>query len=551
MTLLAAQPQLITAATVQVAAIGTAISDVGALVAGPTTELAAAAADEVSVAAAELFGAYARESQALLAQAAAFGDRFAAALTAAAGAYLDAEAANDAAVAGLFTGLPAGGAGQAPGGPATPLLGQPLVALIMGGTGDPNPPSSYVDAVSKLYIRQVGASPQVLFTPEQLYPLTGVRSLPFDTSVQQGVAILHDAILQQLGDGNHVTVFGYSQSAEIASLEMRQLAALGAGAPSPADLDFVLIGNPMNPNGGLLQRFVGLSLPSVGLTMYGATPDNLYPTTIYTREYDGLADFPRYPLNIVADLNAFFGIGAVHFGYPHLTTEQVDSAVTLGTEGPTMTTYKMIPTPNLPLLDPVRAIPVLGKPLADLLQPDLRVIVNLGYGDPAYGWSTTAANVPTPFGLFPEVSPGVVLHALAVGAQQGVHDFVADLRGIVFSPSPPTPLWPDLLPALLGPPPAPVAPTPMNVVNTVAKIISTDYAVLLPTADILTAVTLSLPAYDAGLFVSGIEHGSLINAIGDPIAANTAMLTMAGLMEVLTIVEAGYLNLTDIQSLLP
>ncbi|ODR21424.1 PE family protein, partial [Mycobacterium gordonae] len=67
MTLLAAQPQLITAATVQVAAIGTAISDVGALVAGPTTELAAAAADEVSVAAAELFGAYARESQALLA----------------------------------------------------------------------------------------------------------------------------------------------------------------------------------------------------------------------------------------------------------------------------------------------------------------------------------------------------------------------------------------------------------------------------------------------------------------------------------------------------
>ncbi|PJE17770.1 MAG: PE family protein [Mycobacterium sp.] len=551
MTLLAAQPQLITAATAQVAAIGTAISDVGALVAGPTTELAAAAADEVSVAAAELFGAYARESQALLAQAAAFGDRFAAALTAAAGDYLDAEAANVAAVAGLFTGSPVGGAGQAPGGPAAPLLGQPLVALIMGGTGDPNPPSSYVDAVSKLYIRQVGASPQVLFTPEQLYPLTGVRSLPFDTSVQQGVAILHDAILQQLGDGNHVTVFGYSQSAEIASLEMRQLAALGAGAPSPADLDFVLIGNPMNPNGGLLQRFVGLSLPSVGLTMYGATPDNLYPTTIYTREYDGLADFPRYPLNIVADLNAFFGIGAVHFGYPHLTTEQVDSAVTLGTEGPTMTTYKMIPTPNLPLLDPVRAIPVLGKPLADLLQPDLRVIVNLGYGDPAYGWSTTAANVPTPFGLFPEVSPGVVLDALAVGAQQGVHDFVADLRGIVFSPSPPTPLWPDLLPALLGPPPAPVAPTPMNVVNTVAKIISTDYAVLLPTADILTAVTLSLPAYDAGLFVSGIEHGSLINAIGDPIAANTAMLTMAGLMEVLTIVEAGYLNLTDIRSLLP
>ncbi|WP_310767685.1 PE family protein [Mycobacterium sp. Z3061] len=536
MTLLTTQPQVMTAATAELAGIGTAISEVRALAAGPTVDLAAAAADEVSAAAAELFGAYAREAQAVLARAAAFGDVFAAVLAAGARAYLDAEAANAAAVAG----------------PAAPLLGpaKPLVSLIMGGTGDPNPPNSYVDAVSKLFIRQDGAVPRVVFTPEQLYPLTGVRSLTFDASVQQGVAILHNAILQQIGDGKHVTVFGYSQSAEIASLEMRQLAALGAGAPSPADLDFVLIGDPMNPNGGLLQRFVGLSLPSVGVSMVGATPDNVYTTTIYTREYDGLADFPRYPLNLVSDLNAFFGIGAVHFGYPHLTQDQVDTALTLGTQGPTMTTYKMIPTPNLPLLDPLRIIPFLGNPLADLLQPDLRVIVNLGYGDPAYGWSTTPANVPTPFGLFPPVSPGQVAQALVVGAQQGVHDFLADLRSISATPPPLTPLWPDLLPALLGPTPGPIAPTPANIVNTVASIISTDYAVLLPTADIVTAATLSLPAYDAGLFVNGLAQGSLVKAIGDPIAANTAMLTMAGLLEVLTIAEAGYLNVADIQSLL-
>ncbi|MDP7701422.1 PE-PPE domain-containing protein [Mycobacterium sp. TY815] len=336
----------------------------------------------------------------------------------------------------------------------------------------------------------------------------------------------------------------------MASLEMRQLVALGAGAPSPADLDFVLIGDPMNPNGGLLQRFVGLTLPSLGVSMVGATPDNVYTTTIYTREYDGLADFPRYPLNIVSDLNAFFGIGAVHFGYPHLTQAQVDTAVTLGTQGPTMTTYKMIPTPNLPLLDPLRALPFIGTPLADLLQPDLRVIVNLGYGDPAYGWSTTAANVPTPFGLFPSVNPATVLNALALGTQQGVHDFLVDLSTVFTAPPSAQPLWPDLLPALLGPAPGALAPTPANVVNTVASIISTDYAVLLPTADILTAAALSLPVHDAGLFFSGIEQGSLIHAIGDPIAANTAILTMAGLLEVLSIAEAGYLNVADIQSLL-
>ena len=31
----------------------------------------------------------------------------------------------------------------------------------------------------------------------------------------------------------------------------------------------------------------------------------------------------------------------------------------------------MLPTANLPLLDPVRLIPLIGDPLADLLQPDL------------------------------------------------------------------------------------------------------------------------------------------------------------------------------------
>ncbi|EUA34694.1 PE-PPE domain protein [Mycobacterium xenopi 3993] len=39
----------------------------------------------------------------------------------------------------------------------------------------------------------------------------------------------------------------------------------------------------------------------------------------------------------------------------------------------------MIPTQNLPLLEPLRQVPVVGNPLADLLQPDLRVIVELGY----------------------------------------------------------------------------------------------------------------------------------------------------------------------------
>jgi len=47
--------------------------------------------------------------------------------------------------------------------------------------------------------------------------------LQLDSSVAQGETTLNNAIMQQIADGNHVDVFGYSQSADIASIEMAQL----------------------------------------------------------------------------------------------------------------------------------------------------------------------------------------------------------------------------------------------------------------------------------------------------------------------------------------
>jgi len=44
-----------------------------------------------------------------------------------------------------------------------------------------------------------------------------------------------------------------------------------------------------------------------GITFGDPTPADLYPTDIYTLEYDGFADFPQYPINPIADLNAFAG----------------------------------------------------------------------------------------------------------------------------------------------------------------------------------------------------------------------------------------------------
>lgn len=54
-----------------------------------------------------------------------------------------------------------------------------------------------------------------------------------------------------------------------------------------------------------------------------------------------------------------------------------------------MTNYFMIPVNGLPLLDPLREIPLIGNPIADLLQPDLTLLVNLGCDNPnpLEGWS--------------------------------------------------------------------------------------------------------------------------------------------------------------------
>ena len=64
-----------------------------------------------------------------------------------------------------------------------------------------------------------------------------------------------------------------------------------------------------------------------------------------------------------------------------------------------------------------------GIRLADLFEPNLRVLVNLGFGSADQGWSTGPPNVPTSFGLFPQVDPGEVLQAFGNGTQQGISAF--------------------------------------------------------------------------------------------------------------------------------
>ncbi|MEY8018577.1 PE family protein [Mycobacterium servetii] len=578
MTSMLVQPQLMATAASDAAGIGAAIEQARAAAAAQTTGLVAAAEDEVSAATAALFGSYGEQYQAMMTQASAFHEQFVAALSGAGNVYAQAEAS----IAGTLGLSSAATATSSFGTPYTPtpnsisVIGQ----LIMTGSGTATPSLTYMNNVADRYLTEFTGyvSNQPVSTPEGLYPFTGVKDLTLNISLARGITQLDNAIKAALPVSNTnsaLSILGYSQSSTLASMAMPILRDMGY---TSSQLNFTLLGDPSAPNGGLLARFPDLSLPSLGITFGNSTPSDLFNTTIYSLEYDGFADFPQYPIDFLADLNALAGIVFVHGTYPTLSATQIASGFLLPGSaqlntpgGSSLTNYVMIPTQNLPLLDPLRAIPVIGNPLADLVQPDLRYLINWGYGNPEYGYSTGLANVQTPFGFLPPLSATTALGPLLVsGAQQGMGAFGADISAMLPTSLPamalPNLSVPDIAGTLAGGASSgttalalpSVSSIPATLTNLIGGIenannaivggfttdFSTAYATLLPTADIATAVVVSLPSYDLNLFLNGISQAingnpmGLVNAIGDPIAADTGLVTLAGGFELINFENA-------------
>jgi PE-PPE domain len=461
------------------------------------------------------------------------------------------------------------------------------IGLVIGGSGQPIPGAEYVEAADNLYLDNTSTSPPLtpdgpiypdltfyqatgttglsqygegLYTPEGAYP-HDVHSLLYNyptaadgfpdlsSSVGQGMTILESTIAADTAAGDTSTVFGYSQSATISSLVMEQLDPGGTNKAN-SGLDFLLIGDPNAPNGGLFERFNGfettsgqtvsdpLNLPSLGWVLDGATPADDYTTSIFSLEYDGATDFPRYPLDFLSDLNAVLGIDEIHGNYlTDFTPQEIASDAFLlpGSEAlgaDTLTNYYMIDQ-TAPLVS------LLPQPLQDLLGPDLTYLINLGYGDGTLGYSVTAdspANVPTPFGLFPDVSLSTVLSTLATDTEQGITAFekdLADPAALLASLDPAssgqslTDLWSALSADAADP-----AATLTNFVNALSIAASAAYSTLQPTADIINTLVTSVPAYDASLISDNLSSGDILDAFGLPIAANTALDTLVAGFEV-------------------
>ena len=284
-------------------------------------------------------------------------------------------------------------------------------ALMMGGTGMPVPSSEWMDSIINDYIDPAtGASytAQVVPTP---------ANLPVNLSVQDGLADLQTAMAaQQLADpGAPYVVEGYSMSALIAVDEEEQLASMGAAGQSVPDVTVALFGSGNRPNGGIYERLDGLYVPGLEVDANGAEPTDLgIPTIDIADQYDGLADVPQYPANLVADLNDLLGIIYVHTSYgdgavPGLfpdstplsapfTDEYVLGSTEIVKQVTGDATYYLIPTQTLPLLDPLLDLGV-PQSVLNIVQPALQVIVEAGYD------RSIPFGDPEPFQLIPTIDP--------------------------------------------------------------------------------------------------------------------------------------------------
>jgi PE-PPE domain/PE family len=457
-------PEELATAAKSVGSIGTMLEEAHSAAALPTSAILPAAADEVSAAITSLFNNHSTAFREAAAQGAAFHVQFTQLLGGAFDAFTGTEQAALQALRDAISGVEAPlsslfASNEQVTAPTTiPPLIVPTnssVALIVGGTTFPLPNNSYVNSIMTNFLNNPRLSPltgalgQAIYTPEQFWPATPqLGNLTLGQSTAQGVQLLNNAINTELGAGNKVVVYSTSQGALVSTIEIRNLMAM-PNPPDPSKLSFFLTGDPGNPDGGFFERFKGLYIPFWDVYLNGATPPNSpYPTVIYSDQYDMVANFPRYVLNPVSDVNAVMGFLEFHGTHDYVdpSPTQINTAIQLPTSpGYTgNTTYYLRLTQDLPLVAPLRGLPApLGNAMADLLQPDLRVIVDMGYGSGEY------ANLPTPASLFELPNPFTIVPDLALGAVQGPQAALVDL-GLLPASMMPTgyPFTPEVDPGL-------------------------------------------------------------------------------------------------------
>lgn len=347
--------------------------------------------------------------------------------------------------------------------PAVTLLAD-STALILCGTTCPTPDQTIIDIVKNQYIAPTHPGQDIDYVPvtapmtmwpatglmrvlgfaigdprlfgpggaawpdEPLWKLSGLFDLTVGRSVESGAANLEAAIAAH--DDDHQVIYGYSQGAGVANVVKKRLAAQYPDGTTPPDIDFVLGGDPNLPNGGLMSRFSGMYIPILDFPFNGpAVTDTPFTTVEINRQYDGFADFPLHPRNLIATANAILGMFYVHtHGFDvSLPADPTTSPAYQGTHGDT--SYYFFENPDLPLFGPLRTLGVPEK-VIDVVEPFFRVLVELGYDRSIPAWEPTLAR------------PASQLDLAQVSADLGsaIREGMGNARALVGSPAPTSPL---------------------------------------------------------------------------------------------------------------
>ncbi|MCV7347955.1 PE-PPE domain-containing protein [Mycolicibacterium rhodesiae] len=210
-------------------------------------------------------------------------------------------------------------------------------------------------------------------------------ALPGGAFTDQGATRVQQAIAA-LPPDEQIVLFGHSQGGQVVYSDLRRFAADPANAPDPSRLTWVSIGNPENPYGG--RR--GKTESSTGPWL---PPDTAYMGTDVIRQYDGWADWPDDPRNLLAIANAVVGMFSIHPDYRRVDLDDPNNVrFTPDVNGqPGNVTYVWVPTKTLPLI-------AWAGPLAPALDKQLRPIIEKAYHRPV---DIPDPNAPAPVAIQP------------------------------------------------------------------------------------------------------------------------------------------------------
>lgn len=174
-----------------------------------------------------------------------------------------------------------------------------------------------------------------------------------------------------------VAVIGESMGSMVAARLAKSLSE-SPDPPLPDQIRFVLIAPPEAGIGRYFSE--GTHIPVLNYVV-SRIPDTPYDTTVVIGEYDGWADPPDRPWNLIASANAVMGVFHVHgppaFVVDPATVPPENVTVATNSAGGTVTTY-LAPTEELPLTQPLRSI---GMPDSWVDQVDevLRPMIDSAY----------------------------------------------------------------------------------------------------------------------------------------------------------------------------